>query len=486
MSLDIGLSKKSICLYARSGQNKLYSKIGLKMEQDNMSVSYIVQNDYEEKNVLLEGCKGNVYNLTKYIKENWSNSEILDKLDLSKIELEYNINSIWSIFYTDRFLTKYKYDDAVKFIKLHILFYQNIIKIEKLDYYVNENIALFSSYIFYLIGNYENVKYLGMSCPRNFVDTKFYFTNDEHSTNYLLNKYLSENVFSDIEKDNANILIKSIRETTTRPAYMNFSGKKPKFKLSFFKDLAKYCASYITNHYKDFYNYETYKENKSIIQLLSNYIKYNFQKRYFQEAISNDIFFLFPLHFQPEATTLVNAQNYEKQLYAIDLIAKKLPIGTILYVKEHYAFLGHRESDFYKKLLKYPNVRLIDPWTDSKDLIKKSIGVITLTGTAGWEAMFYNKPVFLLGNMFYESFSYINKIKNIDDLSTKLKNIDISSYHSKEYEEELVSYVSSYLKSLKDGNYILGDFANVLKEENIVNITNNLIVEINRELNIVK
>jgi len=480
MSLGIDLKSKSICLYARSGQNKLYGKIGLELEKNAFQVCYIVQNSVEEKNLLSEKCQGNIYNLTEFIRTNWNNTS-LDSVKLDEVEKKYDIESIWSVFYTDRFLNKYKYADAIKFIKLHILFYEHIIEKEKIDFYINENIAIFSSYIFYLMGKKKNIIYLGLSCPRNFVDTKFYFTNDEHSTNYLLNKYLIENNFTDNEKNNAKKLILSFRETTIKPAYMNFTGKKPKFKFSFFKDILKFLISNLVGKYKDFYNYETYRENRQLIQLFSNYIKYNFQKKYFKQAVVGDKFYLFPLHFQPEATTLVNAQNYEKQFYAIDLIAKKLPIDSVLYVKEHYAFLGHREMNFYKKLLKYPNVRLIDPWIDSKELIKNSKGVITLTGTAGWEAMFYNKPVFLLGNMFYESFPYINKIQNIDELTSKIKNIDIDSYKSEEYETQLIQYAASYLKSLKDGNYILSDLDTVIKTDNINNITKNILSEINGE-----
>ena len=49
------------------------------------------------------------------------------------------------------------------------------------------------------------------------------------------------------------------------------------------------------------------------------------------------------------------AEKYEKQMVAIDHIAKSLPYGKLLYVKEHYAILGHREINFYKELknLKY-------------------------------------------------------------------------------------------------------------------------------------
>ena len=60
-------------------------------------------------------------------------------------------------------------------------------------------------------------------------------------------------------------------------------------------------------------------------------------------------------------------------MFFIDSIVKNLPADTLLYVKEHYAFLGSRHLNFYKEINKnYPNVVLIDPFISSRDLILES------------------------------------------------------------------------------------------------------------------
>ena len=86
-------------------------------------------------------------------------------------------------------------------------------------------------------------------------------------------------------------------------------------------------------------------------------------------------------------------KKYEKQLFFIDSWAKSLPADTVLYVKEHYAFLGNRDPHFYEELKQYPNVVIVDPWESSRKLIENAVAVTTLTGTAGWEAMLLRKPV---------------------------------------------------------------------------------------------
>ena len=56
---------------------------------------------------------------------------------------------------------------------------------------------------------------------------------------------------------------------------------------------------------------------------------------------------------------------------------------------------------FYKIIKKLPNVKILSPNTDLKRLIKNSEGLITITGTAGFEAIFLGIPVYCLGNPFY-------------------------------------------------------------------------------------
>ena len=100
-------------------------------------------------------------------------------------------------------------------------------------------------------------------------------------------------------------------------------------------------------------------------------------------------------------------------MFFIDSWAKSLPADTVLYVKEHYALIGHRDPQFYKELEKYPNVFMLDPWEPARNLIEKAVAVTTLTGTAGWEAMLLRKPVFLGGNIVFDNAPGIIKVEDI-------------------------------------------------------------------------
>lgn len=113
-------------------------------------------------------------------------------------------------------------------------------------------------------------------------------------------------------------------------------------------------------------------------------------------------FFLMPLHEPREWSNYtwmgVRYADFES---LIREIASCLPPGYELYVKEHSSGFGLRPFKFYKRVRKIGRVRLIDPYADGFQLMKRSAGVITLGSTMGWEAWLLGRPVILLGEPWY-------------------------------------------------------------------------------------
>src|SRR5690606_12929500 len=64
----------------------------------------------------------------------------------------------------------------------------------------------------------------------------------------------------------------------------------------------------------------------------------------FEKPVPGERYVLFPIHFQPEASTLVRGPYYLDQASLIEDIAKSLPVGYRLYVKEHMANRGRRTA----------------------------------------------------------------------------------------------------------------------------------------------
>lgn len=124
----------------------------------------------------------------------------------------------------------------------------------------------------------------------------------------------------------------------------------------------------------------------------------------------------FPLHFEPELSLMLWAPYYTDQINVIFNIAQSLPINFKLYIKEHPAMLTSRDREFYKKLKSIPNVRLIRPGLDSIDIIKRAKIVMTVTGTAAWEAVLLKVPTIIFGATYFDILSGVKRCKIPEDL----------------------------------------------------------------------
>jgi len=151
---------------------------------------------------------------------------------------------------------------------------------------------------------------------------------------------------------------------------------------------------------------------------------------------------LFPLHFQPEATTLIYGKWYVDQVNLIGNIVKALPLGYTLYVKEHPFGYGNRNPDFYKRIKALPNVRLISPRENNFGLIHKCSLLVTITGTSGWEALLLGKKVVTFGNIFFNICSETERIENIENLPAIVRN----SLDKRIDDEELIIFVAALQK----------------------------------------
>lgn len=129
----------------------------------------------------------------------------------------------------------------------------------------------------------------------------------------------------------------------------------------------------------------------------------------FEQPVAGEKYVIYPIHFQPEASTLVQAPMYLDQAALIQDIARSLPIGHRLYVKEHVANRGRRPMAFYDALRAIPSVRLIGPDADTWSLIQGASAIAVITGTMGWEGVLFGKPVITFGDVFMNVLPHVYK-----------------------------------------------------------------------------
>ncbi|MBU1014871.1 hypothetical protein KKI17_00310 [Patescibacteria group bacterium] len=178
------------------------------------------------------------------------------------------------------------------------------------------------------------------------------------------------------------------------------------------------------------------------------------QKHFYRRLDPKDEFYVFPLHLQPETSTTVQAMYYSDQIAAIRNIAFQLPFPAKLYVKEHMSALGTKPGSFYKKLQGVPNVVLIAPDESMPELIRRSKGMIVLTGTAGMEAALTGKPTYILGNAFYEYHPLCRKVENFDELREFILADHKNGVSQENLKQVNLRFVVSYLRNTIPGSIV--------------------------------
>ena len=133
----------------------------------------------------------------------------------------------------------------------------------------------------------------------------------------------------------------------------------------------------------------------------------------FDEPCATERYLLYPLHFQPEATTLVQAPLYLDQVALLHDLSRSLPIGYHLYVKEHLSSRGRRPLGFYRAIRRIPMVRLLGPDQDTWSLIRNASAIAVITGTMGWEGLLFGKPVVTFGNVWFDVLPQVFRARDV-------------------------------------------------------------------------
>jgi len=160
--------------------------------------------------------------------------------------------------------------------------------------------------------------------------------------------------------------------------------------------------------------------------------------------IPDQPFAYFPLHVDPEESTMLYAPYQTNQLAVIESLSKSLPLGMDLVVKEHPAMMGRRPSGFYRALSRIPKVILVSAHERPFELIRRAALTCVITGTAGWEAMMLQKPVIVLG----ENFPYLQVGQGVDHCPelSKLPSVILSAMQRPPASEEsLELFIASVL-----------------------------------------
>ena len=132
-------------------------------------------------------------------------------------------------------------------------------------------------------------------------------------------------------------------------------------------------------------------------------------------------FFLYALTTTPEEQTELRGKFYSNEVFVVESLAKSLPMGYKLYVKEHIPMANRRPLWFYSSLDEIPNVEVLSARCNVLDLVRSAAGVATIGGTVGYEAILWGKPVICFGKAYWDCFDGVFSVSQIDQLPDVLR-----------------------------------------------------------------
>ena len=359
---------------------------------------------------------------TWYYFDNISRKEEIDQEYLQNFEKKYDIN-LWELAINERIF--YNYNHFYNFTDKEILsiltqeckLFESILDEAKPDFFLGTPVKQHKDTLFYKICKARGIKVIILEQPKfayhgtltNELQT--FDTTDKLSDFQIKGKSFGE--LRDYMKS-----FDGYKQTNN--AGKNFaSSNTEKIKAAIdFLLLSK--NTNLKTHYTYFGRSKFRVLKHELIASLKKRIREKFIGKHFLKNISGkEKFIYFPLGVDEERTLLIDSPFLTNQIEMIRNIVKSMPVGYKLYVKEapSMRIRRWRKISEYKEMLEIPNVRMIHPSVHPKQIYEKCSLVITIIGSAGFEAAFYEKPSMAFTDINYAILPSVMKIDSIDTLS---------------------------------------------------------------------
>lgn len=134
-----------------------------------------------------------------------------------------------------------------------------------------------------------------------------------------------------------------------------------------------------------------------------------------QRLCKDSRYVFFPLQYPYESRLTTQSPEFFRQEFLIEYLSRILPDTVELFVKQHPNHPEQPRVRTVRQLNQRDNVIFLNPQLNAHQVISNSAATIVINNTVGFEATFYDVPVFVLGNAFYQQ---LPSVINIDDLST--------------------------------------------------------------------
>lgn len=341
------------------------------------------------------------------------------------------------------------------------------------DCLFSEDVSCLTSYIHYVVARDRGIPFWRISSARmpgllsiyNAGLQEWNLTRDKFET-------LRERELSPAERADAEAFLADFRSKPSRPTGMKLRAELP---MATENDLRRFVSS-SRRYYRDRDNPTLTSPARMLGQRAGRLGRNRAASTLdiFEQPVKGEPYVLFPIHFQPEASTLVQAPHYLDQEALIEDISKSLPVGHRLYVKEHLSNRGRRALGFYRRIKETFGVRVLGPDVDTWSLIQNAAAVAVITGTMGWESILLKRPVITFGDVFFNMHPGVHRAGLVpkDDWAQVFQD---AIYNHRHDEELALKFVSAIQQTSRPGFMANpGTFEEVLEPDNVRQIADAL------------
>lgn len=182
-----------------------------------------------------------------------------------------------------------------------------------------------------------------------------------------------------------------------------------------------------------------------------------------------DRFIAIPLHFRPESAILTQGFGIEDDdvVRQVAQHLKDIDQSVSCVVLEHPSMVEDRRTKFYKSLLALPNVVFADPSVNTQWLIRRALGVVTVSGTVGLEASIADVPVHVMGK---PEFLEAIRSHGVDSLRSFLKGCADGNITSSQ--DSVLNYLVTYADDSRRGEM---GWSTIQSEERLKQTTSTLV-----------
>jgi hypothetical protein len=393
------MTKPTILFFARASQTKTCAAfLSDRYDAKFVTLTLSERRSLERRGLTVVGCF----------------EEEFERLPEAPLEPNY----LKSSFVADRFLGRFRYPQRRRILAKEKAFWERQLDTHRPVAVMNELVAIEIAEVLLIETRKRNIRYLAaMNTP---VDGYFYWLQEPIS---LSGCHIRAAGPDDDMRRIASSYVETLTAQDYRPFYvLNLAGRRALRPL--FAGLAKYMswrvrrlADWLTGRFR----YEVYDDEYA--KRIAVYFK-GFFHRY--EQLSDipaeaEVLF-YPLHQEPEATLNYMSQFYADQVATIENIVRCMTPEQVLVVKEHPVDKGALlRGKFIALRNRCSSVYFLPAEIRGREVLQRAGRVVTLTSNVGWEGGAMGKPVYILGEAFYDHVPGFRTVRDFRELRSLLR-----------------------------------------------------------------